>query len=93
MCIRDSPYTGEILAEAGEVLSRDAAERAQNAGVNEIVVQVEDRTMRVIGNNFAYLKPFLADYDPELYAQYDESVVSFTERVHVPCLLYTSRCV
>ncbi len=82
-----NPYTGEILAEAGEVLSRDAAERAQNAGVNEIVVQVEDRTMRVIGNNFAYLKPFLADYDPELYAQYDESVVSFTERVHVPTLV------
>ncbi len=69
-----NPYTGEILAEAGEVLSRDAAERAQNAGVNEIVVQVEGREMRVIGNNFAYLKPFLADYDPELYAQYDESV-------------------
>ena len=82
-----NPYTGEILAEAGEVLSRDAAERAQNAGVNEIVVQVEGRTMRVIGNNFAYLKPFLADYDPELYAQYDESVVNFTERVHVPTLV------
>ena len=82
-----NPYTGEILASAGEVISRDAAERAQNAGVNEIVVSVEGREVRVIGNNFAYLKPFLADYDPELYAQYDESVVSFTERVHVPTLV------
>ena len=82
-----NPYTGEILASAGEVISRDAAERAQNAGVNEIVVEAEGRQMRVIGNNFAYLKPFLADYDPDLYAQYDESVARFTERVHVPTLI------
>ncbi len=82
-----SPYTGEILAEAGEVLTRDMAERAQNAGVNEICVLVDGRSVRVIGNNFAYLKPFLADYDPDLYAQYDESCVRFTERVHVPTLV------
>ena len=82
-----NPYTGEILASAGEVITRDAAERAQNAGVNEIVVAVEGRAVRVIGNNFAYLKPFLADYDPDLYAQYDESAARFTERVHVPALI------
>ena len=82
-----NPYTGEILASAGEVITRDAAERAQNAGVNEIVVSVEGRAVRVIGNNFAYLKPFLADYDPDLYAQYDESAARFTERVHVPSLI------
>ena len=82
-----NPYTGEILASAGEVITRDAAERAQNAGVNEIVVSVEGREVRVIGNNFAYLKPFLADYDPDLYAQYDESAARFTERVHVPSLI------
>ena len=82
-----NPYTGEILASAGEVITRDAAERAQNAGVNEIVVQADGREVRVIGNNFAYLKPFLADYDPDLYAQYEESDVRFTERVHVPTLI------
>ena len=43
--------------------------------------------MRVIGNNFAFLKPFLADYDPDLAAEYDESVVSFPERVHIPTLI------
>ena len=82
-----NPCTGEILVSAGEVITRDAAERAQNAGVNEIVVPVEGREVRVIGNNFAYLKPFLADYDPDLYAQYEESDVRFTERVHVPTLI------
>ena len=82
-----NPYTGEILVSAGEVITRDTAERAQNAGVNEIVVQADGREVRVIGNNFAYLKPFLADYDPDLYAQYEESDVRFTERVHVPTLI------
>ncbi|OPZ69642.1 MAG: DNA-directed RNA polymerase subunit beta [Firmicutes bacterium ADurb.Bin467] len=82
-----NPYTGEILAEAGEVVTRDMAERLQNAGVNEVVIRVEGRPVRVIGNNFAFLKPFMADYDPDLYAQYDESVVRFTERVHVPTLV------
>ncbi|HIV31140.1 MAG TPA: DNA-directed RNA polymerase subunit beta [Candidatus Pullichristensenella excrementipullorum] len=82
-----NPCTGEILVSAGEVITRDAAERAQNAGVNEIVVQADGREVRVIGNNFAYLKPFLADYDPDLYAQYEESDVRFTERVHVPTLI------
>ena len=82
-----NPCTGEILVSAGEVITRDTAERAQNAGVNEIVVSVEGREVRVIGNNFAYLKPFLADYDPDLYAQYEESDVRFTERVHVPTLI------
>ena len=82
-----SPYTGEIFAEAGQTLTREMAERAQNAGVNEIVVLVEGREVRVVGNNFAYLKPFLADYDPDLYAQYDEEEARFTERVHVPTLV------
>ena len=82
-----NPCTGEILVSAGEVITRDTAERAQNAGVNEIVVQADGREVRVIGNNFAYLKPFLADYDPDLYAQYEESDVRFTERVHVPTLI------
>ena len=50
-------------------------------------MQADGREVRVIGNNFAYLKPFLADYDPDLYAQYEESDVRFTERVHVPTLI------
>ena len=82
------PYTGEVLAERGAEISREQAEAIQNAGVNEVVVQVEDGAeFRVVGNNFAFIRPFLEDYDAELARQYDESAVSFSERVHVPTLL------
>ena len=81
------PYTGEVLAEAGQPISREASERIQNAGINEVLVRVEGREVRVIGNNFAYLRPFLEDYDPDLAAQYDPEAARFNERVHVPTLL------
>ena len=81
-------YTGEVLAERGAEISREQAEAIQNAGVNEVVVQVEDGAeFRVVGNNFAFIRPFLEGYDAELARQYDESAVSFSERVHVPTLL------
>ncbi len=81
------PYTGEILAPKGQPISREQAEAIQNAGVNEVVVEMDGTEFRVIGNNFAFFKPFMEGYDAELLAQYDESVVSFHERVHIPTLV------
>ena len=82
-----NPYTGEILVNEGEEISREMADAIQNAGVNEVVVKVEDGAMRVIGNNTAYLKPFLMSYDAELAAQLDEEALDFNERIHVPTLI------
>ena len=82
-----NPYTGEVLLEKGGVISREMAEDIQNAGVNEVMVKADDRVFRIIGNNFAYIKPFLQTYDPDLFAQYDESAAKFSERVHVPTLI------
>ncbi len=82
-----NPYTGEVLAAQGEVISREQAEAIQNAGVNEVLLQIGDRQARVVGNNFAYIKPFLENYSAELYAQYDEEEIRFSERVHVPTLV------
>ena len=81
------PYTGEVLATAGEPISREQAEAIQNAGINEVLVRVGDEEVRIIGNNFAYIKPFLENYSAELYAQYDEEEVRFSERVHIPTLI------
>ncbi len=81
------PYTGEVLAAAGEPISREQAEAIQNAGINEVVVRVGDEEVRIIGNNFAYIKPFLENYSAELYAQYDEEEIRFSERVHIPTLI------
>ncbi len=81
------PYTGEVLAKAGEAISREQAEAIQNAGINMVRVNLGEGSVNIIGNNFAFLKPFLAGYDPALLDQYDESVVRFSERVHVPTLV------
>ena len=81
------PYTGEVLAEAGQPISREQAEAIQNAGVNMVAIAIDDRELNIIGNNFAYIRPFLENYDPELCAQYDESAAHFPERVHIPTLV------
>ena len=81
------PYTGEVLAAAGEPISREQAENIQNAGINDVVVRIGDRDVRIIGNNFAFIKPFLENYDAALYAQYDEDEIRFSERVHIPTLV------
>ena len=81
------PYTGEVLAEAGKTISAAQAETIQNAGVNLVSVKLEDAEFNIIGNNFAFFKPFMQGYDPDMLAQYDEDVVKFSERVHVPTLI------
>ena len=81
------PFTGEVLAKAGEAISREQAEAIQNAGVNMVGIQLAEVQLNIIGNNFAFFKPFMEGYDPELLKQYDESVVRFSERVHVPTLI------
>ncbi len=81
------PFTGEVLAKAGEAISREVAEAIQNAGVNMVNVKLAEAEVNIIGNNFAFFVPFMQGYDPELLKQYDESVVRFSERVHVPTLV------
>jgi len=47
-----NPLTGEIIVEAGQKISREKAVEIQNCGVNSVDIQVEDKVVRVIGNNF-----------------------------------------
>ncbi|MDR1438772.1 MAG: DNA-directed RNA polymerase subunit beta, partial [Clostridiales bacterium] len=42
--------TGELLAAAGEVITREAAEAIQDSGLNVVSLLVDDRPVRVIGN-------------------------------------------
>jgi len=76
-----APLTGEILAEAGEKLTRERAEQIQNAGINEVFIQLDnDKKVKVIGNNFVNAGDFLKDrnIDPE--------EVGINEKVHFPTL-------
>ncbi len=57
------PRTGEILAEAGETLTRERARELDECGVNEAVVVVEGKSVKVFANNMVDMKRFV-DFDP-----------------------------
>ncbi|HEY5537293.1 MAG TPA: DNA-directed RNA polymerase subunit beta [Acetobacterium sp.] len=44
--------TGEVYIEKGEIIPIEVAVEIQNSGINSVDVQVEDKTVRVIGNGF-----------------------------------------
>ncbi len=63
------PSTGEIVAEAGEVLTREKAQKLGALGVNEAVVEVEDlhtgvHMVKVFSNGMVDMKDFV-DFNPE----------------------------
>ncbi len=58
------PTTGEIIAEAGEVLTRERARFLDDRGVNEAWVQVEDRQVKVFSNGMVDMSGFVP-FDPE----------------------------
>ena len=57
------PLTGEILADAGETLTRERARELEAKGVNEAVVDLEGTAVKVFSNNMVDMKHFV-DFDP-----------------------------
>jgi len=57
------PRTGELLAEAGETLTRARAQELDGRGVNEAVLDMDGKTVKVFSNNMVDLKGFV-DFDP-----------------------------
>ena len=57
------PRTGEIIAEAGEILTRERAKELDNRGVNEAIVDVDGKQVKVFSNNMVHLEDFV-DFDP-----------------------------
>jgi len=58
------PMTGEILAEADEVLSRDRAQELERRGVVEATLKVDDKPVKVFSNGMVHLETFV-DADPK----------------------------
>ncbi len=56
--------TGEILAEAGTNVSRELADKIQNAGVPYVWIQTEARNVKVLSNMMVDIKA-VYDCDPE----------------------------
>ena len=58
------PMTGELLAEAGEVITREKAHELDDHGVNEAVIQLENGTLvKMFSNNMVDMSKFV-DFDP-----------------------------
>jgi len=72
-----NPSTGEIMVQEGEKISRLMAEEIQNAGINSVDVLVEDKVLKVIGNNFV---------DITKHISFDISDLNIKELVHYPTL-------
>ncbi|MGF0096517.1 DNA-directed RNA polymerase subunit beta [Peptoniphilus sp. SGI.035] len=76
------PMTGEILAEQGELLTREKAERIEAAGVNQVLIKTDENFEHatentiVIGNNFTFVDAYGLDFDME--------ELGFKEKVYRP---------
>ncbi|SHH64242.1 DNA-directed RNA polymerase subunit beta [Sporobacter termitidis DSM 10068] len=61
------PMTGEIIAEAGETVTRDRAEELESKGIIEAWVQADGREVRVFSNGMVKLDNFVGfDVEAEL---------------------------
>ena len=57
------PLTGELLAEAGQVITRDMAQEIDDAGVISVFLNVEGKKVRVFSNGMVNMARFV-DFDP-----------------------------
>ncbi len=60
------PMTGEIIAEAGELITRERAEELEHKGVIDAVIKADGRDVRVFSNGMVDLATFV-DFDPKEY--------------------------
>ena len=76
------PTTGEVIIAAGERIpaakTDPLAKKIQDAGVNDIYLRLEDRVVRVIGNNFVDAAACLSEEEIEK--------AGINEMVHLPTL-------
>ncbi|MGC2874198.1 DNA-directed RNA polymerase subunit beta [Ihubacter sp. mB4P-1] len=75
------PNTGEILAEAGQKISRALAMQIEDAGVDFVMVYARDdesRTTKVIGNRFVRLAN---------YVEFDVTELKVADKVFYPVLM------
>ena len=71
------PMTGEILAEAGEVLTREKAGRIERAGVSTAVITLHDEPVKIMSNGTVDIADFVA---------FDCAEYGINEKVRFPVL-------
>ena len=76
------PATGEVLAEAGTQLTREKAEEIQNAAVKYVMIQTEERNVKVLSSMMVDLGAWV----PELADKAAQKELGITELVYYPAL-------
>ena len=76
------PSTGEVLAEAGTQLTREKAEEIQNAAVRYVMIQTEERNVKVLSSMMVDLGAWV----PELADKAAQKELGITELVYYPVL-------
>ena len=71
--------TGEILAEAGTIITETLAIRIQNRAVKSILLQAEERNVVVLSN-------MMVDFDEYVELDCDKEELGITEEVYYPAL-------
>ena len=71
------PTTGEVIAEAGTQVSRELADTIQNAAVPYVMIQTEERDVKVLSSMMVDLRTYV-DCDPQ--------ELGITELVYYPVL-------
>ena len=54
-----NPETGEVLVEAGEIITNEIATEIQNSGINVVDIKVNDKKVKVIGNGTVDIHKFV----------------------------------
>ena len=76
------PSTGEVLAEAGTQLTREKAEEIQNAAVKYVMIETEERNVKVLSSMMVDLGAWV----PELADKAAQKKLGITELVYYPAL-------
>ena len=75
-----NPLTGELMADEGEKLSKEKALEIDKAGVKEVLLKIEDRTVKVISNGMVDPLDFIEGVTRE---QLDEIAINEKVRFSV----------
>jgi DNA-directed RNA polymerase subunit beta len=95
------PETGEIIADAGETVTRELAVKIDKAGVNTVVLKVDGKEIKVFSNGMVDMSRFV-DFDPaecgvnekvrylvlkQLMAQYEGEALKDAVRQNIDVLI------
>lgn len=63
-----NPHTGELMFEAGKVIRYEKAREVEQAGVMEVVLDIDGRHVKVVGNGMVDIRPYLPEgVEPTAY--------------------------